>query len=108
VNVEAKSSGSTSGSGAQEWIRVEDADVDGLELVLTTGLEVRGRFRVDGDLPESFTGWQVTLSPHGPMPMRNGPVNRQGEVAPDGSVLFQGLPPVSTPSAHAAPTAIVI
>jgi protocatechuate 3,4-dioxygenase beta subunit len=79
--------------GKQETARqafdVADADLDGINLTVTPGVEVKGRLRVEGDPAANAGSFQVSLSPKD-MTLFFGGIPSD-TVKPDGSFLLKNV-----------------
>jgi hypothetical protein len=66
---------------------VTDADIDGVTLTVSPGVEIKGRVRLDGQSESNFGSLTVMLSPKSTsMPFYGG---TDGHVEPDGSFLLK-------------------
>lgn len=71
----------------RQALEVTDADVDGVTLTLTPGLEVKGRVRVDGDSTANLAALSISLAPKTMgMPFVGG---ARGTVSADGSFVIK-------------------
>jgi hypothetical protein len=71
----------------RQAIEVANADVEGLSVVIGAGLELRGRVRVEGDVPMDLADLQVWLKPSSDVPMSI----PTAAVKSDGSFTFSNV-----------------
>src|SRR5262249_24474886 len=72
---------------ARQTLDVGDADVDGISLLLTPGMELKGRVRIEGNRRINFTDWRVVLEPRDDPEMGSASVS----LKPDGAFVFKDL-----------------
>ncbi len=72
---------------ARQTLDVGDADVDGINVVLAPGIELKGHVRTEGNRQLNFTDLRVVLEP------RDGPEMGSASVSvkPDGSFVLKNL-----------------
>jgi protocatechuate 3,4-dioxygenase beta subunit len=77
------------GESARQSLEVSTTDLEGINLTLAPGVDVRGRLRVEGELGSNIKPFQVMLSPRDTRLFANGMPN--DAVKRDGSFLLRNV-----------------
>jgi hypothetical protein len=73
---------------AREAIEVNDADVEGVSLIIGPGIDLKGRIRVEGNAAVDPTVLNIWLQPHEQMMMYFG---AGGSIKPDGTFTISNV-----------------